>query len=79
MEEGSNQHLALIPITSMMNEVFDYNGKPVGYIMQTKASNESFDPKARGTKRLGKVDDVDGPDDIEMRSAGSLEEYHWEK
>jgi hypothetical protein len=78
-----NMTMAIVPVSDQIENLGDNLGKHDDILMLTNDdSGDSYkdgDPKGRGSKRFRKADVNDFVDEIEMRSAGSLGEYHREK
>ena len=75
--------LALVPNTEQMRGILDNSRITVGVLstidVHKKELERDEQPEGRGQKRLRKENDHGGADDIEMKAAGSLEEFHREQ
>jgi hypothetical protein len=82
-QDDNHESMALIPFTSLSADAGNDTGEMASYVPQNMRDSSEFekvrDPNGRGTKRLRKEGGIDASNGIDMRSAGSLEEYRWEK
>jgi len=75
--------LALVPNTEQMRGILDNSRITVGVLstidVHKKELERDEQPEGRGQKWLRKENDHGGADDIEMKAAGSLEEFRREQ
>ena len=83
IRDDNRMALALVPNTEQMRGILDNSTITVGVLptidVHKKELERDEQQEGRGQKRLRKENDHGGADDIEMKAAGSLEEFRREQ